>query len=254
MRYFLELSFDGTNFCGWQRNINAKKPSVQETIENSVSLILNERVTIVGCGRTDAGVHALHFYAQLNTHQNLTKVFVDKINRILPKEISLQNIYMVNQDAHVRFSAISRTYVYKISMDKLPQKLNFATYYPIPSSSIDLMTEAVHLIQDCSDFYHLCRTPLRHNNTICHISKTSLQYFPEEREIHITFTANRFLKSMIRMIMGYIIAVGFKQLSLKSFSDVIKGDFQYKYHKLAYPQGLSLVNVRYPFELIPVTE
>lgn len=78
MRYFLELSFDGTNFCGWQRNINAKKPSVQETIENSVSLILKERVTIVGCGRTDAGVHAHHFYAQLNTHQNLTKFLFTK--------------------------------------------------------------------------------------------------------------------------------------------------------------------------------
>ncbi|MEZ4911021.1 MAG: tRNA pseudouridine synthase A [Saprospiraceae bacterium] len=249
MRYFFEIAFNGTNYCGWQRNINAHIPSIQEILENKLSLLLQRNITIWGCGRTDKGVHAEKYFAHIEIDYQLESSFLRKCNAILPLDIAILNIYSVPDELHARFNARSRTYRYRITLEKCPQKMTFQSYYNILNEKIPDMEEALHSLIRYDDFKTMCRTPDRNKHTFCTILNTHFEYFPDTKEIHMYITANRFLKSMMRMLVGYLVLLGKNKIGLEEFYDLLEGTSHYKFHQLAFPQGLSLVDVTYPRDI-----
>lgn len=250
MRYLFEISFNGTNYCGWQHNINAHVASVQEVLEDKLSILLRTNITVWGCGRTDKGVHAEKYFAHIEAEADLESSFIRKCNAILPPDISVNNMYRMPNGFHARYHARTRTYRYTLSLKKYPQKLLFQTYYDaLCIQRVPDMEAAVHIIKNYKDFRTMCRTPDRNKHTFCTILDTQFTYLPDIDEIHIQITANRFLKSMMRMLVGYIVLIGCNTISKELFIQILEGKSEYKYHELAFPQGLSLIDVTYSLEM-----
>ncbi len=221
MRYFIQLSYDGSAYHGWQVQDNSS--SVQELIEQGLKFKagLNNRVT--GCGRTDAGVHARQFFAHFDLLKRLDEIelkdLCGALNHFLPKDIAIQKIFMVRPDAHCRFDAKSRTYKYYISRVKDPFIRNNSWYYSAPLD-IDRMVEASKILFDYEDFtsFSKLHTDVKTNN--CKISQAD---WTEARgQLIFTITADRFLRNMVRAIVGTLLNVGKGKLTLESFRKVIE--------------------------------
>lgn len=172
MRYFIRLAYNGAPFCGWQ--IQPNGTSVQGELERAFSLILNEEIGITGCGRTDAGVNARNFYAHFDSSQKLTREelaqLVHRINRFLPKEIVIFEIFPVNDDLHARFSATERTYKYYISRRKNPFDTQFAYPLHIPLD-ISLMNDAANYLLTVEDFTSFSKLHTQTHTNICNVTK-----------------------------------------------------------------------------------
>ncbi len=218
MRYFLHLAYNGTNYCGWQIQPNA--PSVQETLEHCLSLRLHEEISVVGCGRTDTGVHARSFYAHFES-QNVTndlKDFVDKLNLFLPDDIVIFDCFPVAPDHHARFSATSRTYHYYITQKKDPFHTHDA-FYLYGDLDINLMNQAAQMFLTTTDFtsFSKLHTQVKTNN--CKVSRAFWSY--QGSLLVFEITADRFLRNMVRAIVGTLLDVGRHRLSLNDFQDII---------------------------------
>ena len=217
-RYFIELSFKGTRYFGWQ--VQPGQPTVQETLERVFSTFLREQVSITGAGRTDTGVHASFYVAHFET-QVLPchpEDLVYKLNRFLPKDIALHRIYPVAPDAHARFSATSRTYRYFINRKKNPFTVETAWEYLLPLQ-VDLMNKAAALLLKHSDFtsFSKLHTDVKTNN--CRISKALWE--DKGNQLIFTITADRFLRNMVRSIVGTSLEVGKGHLTPEGFEEII---------------------------------
>ena len=252
MRYFMRLAFNGTPFFGWQ--IQPKNISVQEVIENALTLLLQqpsddgqrERIAITGCGRTDTGVHACDFMAHFDFPEELNEKrrmqLVNKLNSFLPKEIVIYSIEPVADDAHARFDAIDRTYRYYVNIRK--DAFNFPYAHRVfEKLDVDKMNEAASLLLKNEDFTSFSKVHTQVNNMRCHV--THAQWELKDGQLVFTITANRFLRNMVRAIVGTLLLVGKGKISVQDFQDIIEQKDRCKAGDSAPAHALFLEKVRY---------
>ncbi len=245
MRYFLHLAYNGAPFFGWQ--VQPDHPSVQEVLERSLSLLLHqEHIAVTGCGRTDTGVHAADYYAHFELEETLDaeglKRLRDQLNSFLPKEIAIFDIFPVKPRAHARFDAVERTYQYFVSIRKNPFTFQ-QRYFSFRTPDIERMNEAAALLLENEDFTSFSKVHTQVNNFICHV--THAQWVLEGDDLVFTITANRFLRNMVRAIVGTLLDVGFGKLSVSDFQNIINQKDRCK-AGISVPAGaLFLTNVRY---------
>lgn len=245
MRYFLHLAYNGAPFFGWQ--VQPDHPSVQEVLERSLSLLLHqEHIAVTGCGRTDTGVHAADYYAHFELEETLDaeglKRLRDQLNSFLPKEIAIFDIFPVKPRAHARFDAVERTYQYFVSIRKNPFTFQ-QRYFSFRTPDIERMNEAAALLLENEDFTSFSKVHTQVNNFICHV--THAQWVLEGDDLVFTITANRFLRNMVRAIVGTLLDVGLGKLSVSDFQNIINQKDRCK-AGISVPAGaLFLTNVRY---------
>ena len=243
-RYFMFLSFEGTNYHGWQIQPNAF--TVQQTLENALSLILSEKITSIGAGRTDAGVHAamfcLHFDSQRNDIDS-DKKLIFRLNNFLPDDIAIKSICKVIPEANARFSAISRTYKYYILKTKNPFKQLWSWHINYPLN-VSLMNTACNILKEYSDFTSFSRLHSDAKTNICSIS--SAEWIENDSEITFSITSNRFLRNMVRAIVGTMVDLGSGKISVEDFKKIIEAKDRCKAGKSAPAKGLFLTDINYP--------
>lgn len=245
MRYFLHLAYNGAPFFGWQ--VQPDHPSVQEVLERCLSLLLHqEHIAVTGCGRTDTGVHAADYYAHFELEETLDaeglKRLRDQLNNFLPKEIAIFDIFPVKPRAHARFDAVERTYQYFVSIRKNPFAFQ-QRYFSFRTPDIERMNEAAALLLENEDFTSFSKVHTQVKNFICHV--THAQWVLEGDDLVFTITANRFLRNMVRAVVGTLLDVGFGKLSVSDFQNIINQKDRCK-AGISVPAGaLFLTNVRY---------
>ena len=242
MRYFIHLSYNGKNYCGWQRQPHSL--SVQEELEKAMSLLLREPIALVGAGRTDTGVHARNYFAHFDYTPPLPHNLVNKLNSFLPKEIAIKDIFSVSDSAHARFDATSRTYQYFISLEKNPF-LYEQSYYLFQSLDISLMNEACKILFEFNDFQCFSKSNTDVKTYICELKEA---HWREEKGLLIfRITADRFLRNMVRAIVGTMIEVGNKKISLTEFRSIIESKNRSKAGFSVPGNALFLEEITYPF-------
>ena len=250
MRYFLRFAYDGTAFHGSQRQPNGV--TVQETMEQALAMIFREPIPLTFAGRTDAGVHAREMYAHFDIGCQLPDAghICFRLNGILPDSIAIFDIYSVTDDAHARFSAVRRTYEYHIVDHKDPFLCQQATRVR-PGLDFEAMNEAAQLLIGKQDFASFCRTNTDVKTTICDLTRA------EWRELgngHAVFTiaADRFLRNMVRAVVGTLFEVGRGKMTKEQFAEVITQHNRCAAGDSAPAEGLFLVHIDYPQELFLV--
>ncbi len=244
-RYFLRLAYDGTNYHGWQVQENAH--TVQAELENKLGVMLGHKVQVTGCGRTDTGVHAREFYAHFETTQLPFKPidFVFKLNRFLPSDIALFDLFEVEPDAHARFSAVSRTYKYYINRIKNPFVLNYS-YYLSHELDTDAMNRAATFLMTYADFTSFSKLHTQTATNLCSISE-AFWAEDESKNLVFTITADRFLRNMVRAVVGTLLEVGRGRLLPEEVKTIIEAKDRSKAGFSVPAKGLFLERIEYPF-------
>ena len=242
-RYFIYLSYNGKPFCGWQ--IQPNGITVQQRIEEALSTILRRPMSIVGAGRTDAGVHAQLMVAHFDSEEPISDLpfLADKLNRLLPKDIAIDRIVPVAPDAHARFDATSRTYKYYLTAKKNPFNYDWVYRY-IGKKDYDLMNEACRVLFEYTDFtsFSKLHTDVKTNN--CRIMEAG---WIQVGDVWVfTIRADLFLRNMVRAIVGTLLEVGRGKLSLSGFREVIEAKDRGRAGTSAPGHALYLVDVTYP--------
>lgn len=243
MKYFLHLAYNGTRYRGWQRQ--AKVKSVQATIEDNLRKLFHSELTIHGCGRTDAGVHASQYYAHFVVEQEIDFDLVYKLNRMLPNDIVIYDLLPVPPKANAQLDAIGRTYEYNIHLSKDPFLHNKSSCYDLVELDLEIMETATKLFPKYSDFRFFCLQPDSHNHTRCDLRSVEMFVNSSRDRIRLVFTADRFLRGMIRIIVGRLLEVGQGKISLEELEASLKLEKPNRWLKSAYPEGLYLAGVEY---------
>ncbi len=246
MRYFLHIGFDGTCYSGWQKQKSTRN-TVQEVIEQTISKVFKRELTVYGCGRTDAGVHASQYVIQINLEKAPQFDLKYRLNKNLPDEIAVFEVFQVNENRHCRYDALARTYDYFIHWKKDPVLLRHSSYYDDLDLDFELMQKAASLIGNTSDFRALCKQPDLYKNSYCNITNCEVFVNEEQGRLRFTITSNRFLRGMVRYCFSFLLKVGTGVLSLEVFEQILKQEVATKFKQPAYPNGLFLSKVEYPF-------
>jgi tRNA pseudouridine38-40 synthase len=246
-RYFIRISYKGTNYHGWQ--LQASSKTVQEVLNQDLSIILNEKIEVTGAGRTDAGVHARIFYAhfdslQSDLHKDSNLAF--RINGKLPKDIAVKEILKVRPDAHARFDAVSRTYEYHITRKKDPF-LNELAHYIYGDLDFESMNKATVLLKEVSDFTSFSKVDTDVKTNICKVYRADWIIDPEK--MIFTITADRFLRDMVRAIVGTLLDIGFGRITIEKFHKIIEQKNRSAAGTSVPARGLVLADVQYPMEI-----
>lgn len=247
MRYFIYLSFKGTRYHGWQRQ--PRSFSIQEVLENVLTLKLGEEIIVTGAGRTDTGVHARNYCAHFDSSlENLggNPEIIHKLNRFLPDHISIEKIIRVKPDASARFSAISRTYVYRVAREKDPFDQE-GSWYVYGDLDIKTMNLAAAMLMEYKDFASFCRSNTDVKTTLCNVSYA--RWLESGHSLEFTITSNRFLRNMVRAITGSMIDIGQGKTSLKDFKSIIEAKDRTMAGQSAPAVGLYLTNIEYPDDI-----
>ena len=251
-RYFITLSYDGTAYHGWQ--IQPNGISVQEVLEHALSTILRESIAITGAGRTDAGVHGRMMVAHFDTELSFDCAqLVYKVNRLLPRDVSVSRIEPVSEDLHARFSATSRTYHYYVHTGKQPFSRQYSCVLHY-SLDFDKMNEAAAYLIGEKDFKCFCKAGADVKTTICNL--TEARWIPVNDEFALTtdntvtkwcfvITANRFLRNMVRAVVGTLVEVGRGRLSLDDFKKIVDGGIRSDAGESMPGNALFLWEVKY---------
>ena len=242
MRYFLELTYNGKAYHGWQIQPNAI--SVQEVIEKTLSTLLNETISIVGAGRTDAGVHASQMFAHFDTEAEfVVKDFIYKLNSFLPKDIAINNMFSVKSDAHARFDALERTYLYRISLKK--DVFNYENSFLLKQKTdLEKMNQAASILLQYTDFQCFSKSNTDVSTYNCNIMKA--QWNIAGNELQFTIKADRFLRNMVRAIVGTLINVGLGKIEAEDLHTIIKSKNRSEAGFSVPAHGLYLTEVIYP--------
>lgn len=243
-RYFIRLSFKGSRYHGWQ--IQSGSPTVQETLQNDLGAILGENTPVTGAGRTDAGVHARIFYAHFDSiHSDLhcRDKLIYNLNGKLPSDISIQEILHVDREAHARFSALSRTYEYQISRIKDPFLQDFAMEY-FGKLDTEAMTEATGLLQHYTDFTSFSRTGGNTKTNECRIMEAGWTISEEMMVFRVK--ADRFLRNMVRAIVGTLLDVGTGRTAAGDVAGIIDRKDRSGAGASVPAHGLALTGIEYP--------
>lgn len=249
-RYFVHLSYAGEAYRGYQ--VQAEGKTVQGILELAFSALLKQKVTLWGCGRTDAGVHASQYFIHFETADELPDGFVYKLNKILPADISLYSIEKVDHSKHARYHAFLRRYHYFLHTEKSSVLAHKSALYDREKLDFQKMAEAISLIGNYRDFRGFCKTPNRYPNAECKIYSVQAYKNQDGTQFCFEISANRFLRGMIRNIMAKVILVGAGKMSLHEFESYLLIPDPRILPIPAKPEGLYLSEVRYPFiEAVP---
>ncbi len=245
MRYFIQISYKGNNYKGWQKQKNTEG-CIQTLIEMAIAKATGiNGMHIVGCGRTDAGVHAKKYYAHIDCQNSNLAAYKDIINYILPVDIVIHDIILVDQAAHARFDAILRTYEYHMHFFLDPFYAELSTYYISRDLDTKSMEEACLIICQNTSFHHFCKTPLKNNHTECRIKECNITFSEDKGKALLRISANRFLKSMVRVLVNDLIEIGSGKLSTTNFEQLFTTQRPRQISKIAHPQGLYLSEIIY---------
>jgi tRNA pseudouridine38-40 synthase len=243
-RYFITLSYDGTAYHGWQ--VQPHAITVQEHLNNALGLLLRTPVETLGAGRTDAGVHAARMVAHFDAPPILDcQAIVHRLNRILPPDISVLALKMVHPTAHARFDATSRTYHYNITTRKSPFNRHYALMVPY-ALDFELMNEAAALLYDISDFTSFAKLHADSKTNICKVTHARWVQISED-SWRFEITADRFLRNMVRAVVGTLLLVGRGKISLEQFKTIILKKDRCAAADSADGKALTLINVTYPY-------
>jgi tRNA pseudouridine38-40 synthase len=243
MRYLIKLAYKGTDFYGWQRQPNAV--TVQGEIEKAINILLKIPTEIVGCGRTDTGVHATDYYAHFDTEVEIDEPeFAYKLNALLPKTIAIYEVSATHEKFHTRFDAVSRTYQYYILLGNNPFTLD--TSWQIPQGKFDLeaMNTAALYLMKHTDFQSFSKSKTDVKNYNCTISEAF--WIQKENLLIFNIKANRFLRNMVRAIVGTLLDVGIGKITIKGFEAVILSKNRSEAGLSVPARGLFLSQVEYP--------
>ncbi|MEC3907487.1 tRNA pseudouridine(38-40) synthase TruA [Tamlana sp. 2201CG12-4] len=245
MRYFIELSYNGKSYHGWQNQPNAI--SVQEVIEKALSTLLGEQTAIVGAGRTDAGVHATQMFAHFDTAVHLENSnLVYKLNAFLPVDVAIHHIFAVKPETHSRFDALSRAYLYRITLTK--NVFNYEkAYYIKQELDVDKMNTAAKILFEYKDFQCFSRTNTDVKTYNCDIMEA--KWIFKDNELHFVIKANRFLRNMVRAIVGTMINIGLGKIEVDALHSIIQSKNRSKAGFSVPAHGLYLTDIVYPDDI-----
>jgi len=241
LRYFIELSYKGTNYHGWQ--IQPDVNSVQEEITKAFETILQEKIQIVGAGRTDAGVHASQMFAHVDTTKELTDEYIHKFNTILPNDIVITAINKVLDEKHARFDAISRSYEYRILIGRDPFLLETTWQIYKNKIQIDKMNKAAKILFQYEDFESFSKVKTDVKTFNCTIMRA--EWRREGNQLIFYIKANRFLRNMVRAIVGTLLDVGLEKISIEDFRNIIESKKRSEAGLSVPAKGLFLTEVNY---------
>ncbi|WP_026713082.1 tRNA pseudouridine(38-40) synthase TruA [Flavobacterium daejeonense] len=243
MRYFIKLAYNGTPYNGWQIQPNA--PSVQETLNKAFSVLLHSEISLMGAGRTDTGVHAREMYAHFDFDAPFDpKKLVYKLNSFLPKDIVIYAIFSVADEAHCRFDAAKRTYEYHINTFK-DAFLQEQSWYLNQKLDVDLMNEAAKLLLQHTNFQSFSKVNTDVNTFDCTIFEAN--WTQKDNKLIFTISANRFLRNMVRSIVGTLVNIGLHKINLDDFKSIIESKNRKKAGFSVPAHGLYLTKIEYPY-------
>ncbi len=249
MRYFIELAYNGTKYFGWQKQ--PTDPTVQQTISEAFFLILRQDVNLTGCGRTDARVHAKHYIAHIDTDKELPKSFIARINKVLPKDIAIYKIYQVHDTAHARFDATHRAYEYHLEFKKNPFQQDTVHRFTHPQRpDLDKLNEAAALLREYKEFFPFCKTHNDANTMFCTIFRAEWVEVEGEDKFIFHIAANRFLRGMVRLIVGMCLNVALGRLSLEEVRKSMEKQERLRRDWSVSASGLYLTDIRYDMSKI----
>ncbi len=247
-RYFIKLSYKGTAYCGWQIQPNAI--TVQEMLNKALRTLLRQPdLETLGCGRTDTGVHASMFYAHFDSEKEIKNddTFIYKVNALLPHDIAVQQLCPVENTAHTRFDAVKREYKYYIHFAKNPFLQDLSVYqHHIPDA--ELMNKAASKLLQVEDFTSFAKLHGDSATNICDVSHA--EWTKTETGLCFTISANRFLRNMVRAVVGTLLLVGNKKISLEEFDLIINDHNRSSAGMSAPAHGLFLTRVEYPYIIV----
>ena len=245
MRYFIELSYDGAAYCGWQRQPDA--PSVQQTVEQALSTLLRTEVEVVGAGRTDTGVNASFYVAHFDVEQGVKDCaqLAYKLNLILPRDIAAGRVYEVRAEAHARFDAVERECTYYLSQRKNPFRRFSSWQYYVPLD-VEKMNRAAEVLLREEDFTSFAKLNSNNKTNICRVVRADWQRDAKDADLLVfTIRAKRFLRNMIRAIVGTLVDVGRGRLSVEDFERIVTARDLSLSSAGAPAEGLFLSDVKY---------
>ena len=247
-RYFIHLAYKGSGYHGWQLQENA--PTVQQYINEGLQTLLKKKINVTGCGRTDTGVHANNFYAHFDLDQEISENDLTdlcfKLNRFLPTEIAVFSINMVKEKAHARFDPLSRTYKYFINRIKDPFMDDYS-YYLYGELDIDLMNEAANEMMNYTDFTSFSKLHTQTKTNNCKIMEANWNV--DRHQLIFTIKADRFLRNMVRAIVGTLLEVGQHKISIEEFKNIIESKNRNDAGYSVPAKALFLDEVKYPDDI-----
>jgi tRNA pseudouridine38-40 synthase len=252
-RYFLELAYFGTPFKGWQRQPDTD--TVQGRIEEALRVLTREDIAITGCGRTDTGVHASNYFAHLDLPEamqpKLEGVLTERLNGLLPKAIRIHCAYPMHADAHARFDAVQRAYAYRLHRREDPFLEGYSYRYPYPEWDLDAMNKAADGLRRIGDFTSFMKTGSDAKTPHCRVDLAFWEPDPQAPKASegwvFRIVADRFLRGMVRLIVGAILEVGRGRLSPEAFLDTVVQKERFQRSTAAPAHGLYLHRIRYPY-------
>ena len=245
MRYFIELAYSGTNYSGWQKQPNAS--SVQEAIEQAMSTILQVPIEVMGCGRTDAGVHASQFFLHFDIEKPIPSNFLSRINKYLPSDIAFRQIFQPDPEAHARFDATKRSYTYHIHFRKNPFLKNQSFLFPYGLKTIDFdsLQEAASILLDYDAFLPFCKTRSDAKTMNCKIIRSEWEWIIPNERLAYHVSADRFLRGMVRLIVGMCLNISRDKLSLNDVKEALEKQQRLVRDYSVPADGLFLTEVIY---------
>ena len=241
MRYFIELSYQGKNYHGWQSQPDAN--SIQEEINKAISVVLQEEIIVLGAGRTDTGVHAEQMFAHFDTVQELDVNYVFKFNSVLPEDIVISALEKVNAEKHARFDALSRSYQYKIWLGRNPFLLDSTWQIHYQKLDVNAMNEAAKILLEYENFQAFSKVKTEVKTFNCDV--TEAKWVQNGNELIFHISANRFLRNMVRAIVGTLVDVGKHKISKEDFRNVILSRDRANAGLSVPAKGLYLTEIRY---------
>jgi len=243
--YFLKLAYNGKNYLGWQ--VQKQSPTVQDTVNKALGTIFNADINVVGCGRTDSGVHAREFYAGFELQDDLSvaerKIKLNKLNGFLPGDIVIYDILPVRPGSNARFDAISRTYKYQLSQQKDPFARDLSYIY-FGNLDVDKMNHGANILLEYSDFTSFSKLHTQVKTNICIMNEAQWQHVNDM--LIFTITADRFLRNMVRAIVGTLLDMGKGKIDESKLREIIESKDRSQAGYSVPAQGLFLHAVNYP--------
>lgn len=249
MRYFVHIGYNGLNYNGWQKQPGVM--NVQGVLEKALSQVLKTPVFIIGCGRTDAHVHASQFFFHMDIEQAWDFDLMFRLNKLLPANIAVFDIIPMEGLRHARFDAVQRSYDYFIHTYKNPFLNGLSSFYLVDKLDFDKMKDAAAVLPKYKDYRAFCTSPDKYEHTICNVMSASLFVDENGDQLRFQISANRFLSKMIRIIMGQLLKIGRGTLSVEEFENYLINNQTPELITPAHPQGLYLSKVTYPYLNLP---
>jgi tRNA pseudouridine38-40 synthase len=245
LRYFLDISYKGTAFHGWQKQPNAH--TVQESLEDAMKVVLRQPVDLTGSGRTDTGVHALQQMVHFDIDRSLDQDFIYKLNHILPESIVANRLYRVPEQSHARFDAVSRSYEYHIHTSKDPFVLQ-QSYWVRPKIDIDRLNAAARYLMGKQDFCSFSKVHTDVAHFTCEVTEARWEQQGNKVVFHVT--ANRFLRGMVRALVGTMLEVGIGKKDPQWIKEILDAKDRKAAGRAVDPEGLFLTRIVYPVSVL----